>query len=101
MKEVNTVGQNKEKLTELSSTLMEVFVSDVFKKNNVSKETTHSLSEDQKQKIKSVVEDLKKQVDDFLAGNTAEASEEEVKEALEPLAKKTTLREIIRNKKQS
>ncbi|MBD8067495.1 hypothetical protein [Bacillus sp. PS06] len=93
------MGKNKEKLTELSSTLMEFFVADVFRKNNVTTDATNRLSDEQKAKIKGIVEDLKTQVDEFLAGNSSDVTPNQVKDALQP--KKKTLREIIREKKQN
>jgi len=93
------MGKNKDKLTGISSDLMEIFVADVLKKNNVSKDTTSNLSDAQKLKLKKVVEDLQSQVDEFLAGKPTQVSEEQVEEELKPLTtKKTTLRDILRNK---
>jgi spore coat protein W len=93
------MGKNKDKLTGISSDLMEIFVADVLKKNNVSKDTTSNLSDEQKQKLKKVVEDLQSQVDEFLAGKPTQVTEEQVEEELKPLtSKKTTLRDLLRNK---
>ncbi|QOR67613.1 spore coat protein [Cytobacillus suaedae] len=90
-------NNNKEKLTGLSSGLMELFVSDVFKKNNVTDEKKRSLTDEQKQKIKEVVEDLKNQVDNFLAGNGKKVTEEAVAEKVEDV-KTTSLRDKVRKK---
>ena len=94
------MGKNKDKLTSISSDLMEVFVSDVLKKNNVSKDHASNLSDEQKQKLKKVVEDLQSQVDEFLAGKPTEVSAEQVDEQLQPETKRATLRDKLRKKTQ-
>ncbi|WP_078548023.1 hypothetical protein [Litchfieldia alkalitelluris] len=96
------MSKNKDQLTGISSKLMEVFVSDVLKKNNISKENTKKVSPEQKQKLQEVVADLQKQVDEFLAGNVnKEVSEEKIEELeqeIEPTAKRSTLRDKFKNK---
>ena len=102
MKEVRTnMGKNKDKLTNISSELMEVFVADVLKKNKVPQDAASKLSDEQKQKLKKVVEDLQLQVDEFLAGKPSEVSPDTIKEELQPTTKKkSTLRDKLRMKSQ-
>ncbi|MFY4774372.1 hypothetical protein [Metabacillus sp. RGM 3146] len=91
------MSENKDKLTEISSTLMQLFVSDVLSKNNVDGESRRKLSDEQKEKLKSVVLDLQTKVESFLASPTKKVTEDtkEVSEA----PKNKTLREMLQDKK--
>ncbi|MBS2968417.1 spore coat protein [Metabacillus sp. KIGAM252] len=88
---------SKENLNEISAKLMQLFVSDVFSKNNITDETKKELSEDQKAKIKAVVLDLQAKVDEFLAAQNKKA--EEAEKAPVETPKNTTLRDMLKNKK--
>ncbi|KZZ83684.1 MULTISPECIES: hypothetical protein [Bacillaceae] len=88
---------SKENLNEISATLMQLFVSDVFNKNNITSETKKELSEDQKAKIKAVVLDLQAKVDEFLAVQNKKT--EEAEKAPVEAPKNTTLRDMLKNKK--
>ncbi|MTH53209.1 spore coat protein [Bacillus mangrovi] len=85
-------------LNDISSTLMQLFVSDVFNKNNITDDTKKQLSDDQKEKIKAVVLDLQAKVDEFLSAQTQKAAEEA---APAEAPKNTTLRDMMKNKKAS
>ncbi|WP_301109149.1 hypothetical protein [Sporosarcina sp.] len=62
---------NKENLTGLSSQLMEIFIADLFKKNQIDKEEAKTrISAEQRENLKQTVEQLKTQVEDFLQTKT-------------------------------
>ncbi|MGD6818939.1 spore coat protein [Metabacillus sp. 84] len=84
-------------LNDISSTLMQLFVSDVFNKNNITDDTKKQLTEDQKQKIKAVVLDLQAKVDEFIEAQAKKKEDEEAPKAEAP--KNTTLRDMLKNKK--
>ncbi len=94
--EVNTLSNEKLNLQDISSSMMQLFVQDVFNKNNISEENKKTLSEDQKEKLRKVVADLQAQVDEFVK-NSKEKKEE--KPAAEEAPKNTTLREMMKNRK--
>ncbi|MCD7034999.1 hypothetical protein LRR81_12140 [Metabacillus sp. GX 13764] len=87
------MSENKDKLTEISSTLMQLFVSDVLSKNKVDKESRRQLTDEQKEKLRSVVFDLQTRVDEFLT-NPAKKVTEDAKET-EDAPKNKTLREML------
>ncbi|MDQ0230642.1 hypothetical protein [Metabacillus malikii] len=90
------MSKNKLNLQEISSTMMQLFVQDVLAKNNISKENRKSLTDEQKEQIKKVVEDLQAQVDEYVKGTKKTVDEEnEVKET----TKNTTLRDMLKNRK--
>ena len=82
-------------LQEASSSIIQLFVQDILKKNGVTKENRISLSDEQKSQLKKVVMDLQEQVDEFL-----KVKEKNVKQAEEiEDAMKMTLREMIKKRK--
>ena len=88
--------EKKLDLQEISSTMMKLFVNDVFNKNGITEEKRQTLSSAQKEQLKKVVADLQSQVDEFVKNSSkAKNAEEEVKEA----PKNVTLRDMLRNKK--
>ncbi|AZB42399.1 hypothetical protein CEF21_08895 [Bacillus sp. FJAT-42376] len=90
---------SKDNLNEISATLMQLFVSDVFNKNKITEETRKELTDDQKAKIKAVVLDLQTKVDEFLATQNQKKAESEAPAVETP--KNTTLRDMLKNKKSS
>lgn len=91
------MGKEKLNLQEISSAMMQLFVQDVFNKNNITKENKKSLSEDQKDQLKKVVEDLQAQVEEFIQGTKQKEEENKPKKVESP--KNLTLREMIQKKK--
>jgi spore coat protein W len=94
--EVNTLSNEKLNLQEISSSMMQLFVQDVFNKNNITDENKKTLTDDQKEKLKKVVADLQAQVDEYV--KTAKEKKEE-KPAAEAAPKNTTLRDMMKNRK--
>lgn len=91
------MANEKLNLQEISSSMMQLFVQDVFNKNDIKEENTKTLSEDQKEKLRKVVADLQAQVDEYVK-NTKEKKEEK-SEAKVEAPKNTTLRDMIKNRK--
>ncbi|WP_226670624.1 hypothetical protein [Metabacillus litoralis] len=91
------MSNEKLNLQEISSTMMQLFVQDIFSKNNITDETKKKLSDEQKAQLRKVVADLQAQVDEFVKGSKEKQTEETVvKEA----PKNTTLRDMIKKKKE-
>ena len=90
------MSNEKLNLQEISSTMMQLFVQDVFSKNNITEEKKNKLSDDQKAQLRKVVEDLQAQVDEFVKGSK-QKQEEPVEE---DAPKNTTLRDMIKKKKE-
>ncbi|TXC90718.1 hypothetical protein FS935_12470 [Metabacillus litoralis] len=90
------MSNEKLNLQEISSTMMQLFVQDVFNKNNITEEKKNKLSDDQKAQLRKVVEDLQAQVDEFVKGSK-QKQEEPVEE---DAPKNTTLRDMIKKKKE-
>lgn len=57
--------QNK-KINDITKGLGELLVSDIFNRHGITPQQTRPLSDEQKQNIKKLVEDLQRQVDEFL-----------------------------------
>lgn len=81
---------SREQLNGLSSQLMELFVSDLFTKNNVDvQQAKERLSEEQRESLKQTVEQLKAQVDGFLESKAVykvtDSAEKTVGQAAHPL----------------
>ncbi|APH05887.1 hypothetical protein [Bacillus weihaiensis] len=91
------MSNEKLNLQEISSTMMQLFVQDVFNKNDITEEKKKSLSDEQKAQLRKVVEDLQAQVDEFVK-NSKEKKEEKT-EVQEEAPKNTTLRDMIKNRK--
>ena len=69
------MANEKLNLQEISSTMMQLFVQDVFSKNNISNENKKTQSDEQKAQLKKVVEDLQAQVDEFVKGSKEKKEE--------------------------
>ncbi|MBO1511580.1 hypothetical protein [Metabacillus bambusae] len=91
------MANEKLNLQEISSTMMQLFVQDIFSKNNISNENKKTLSDEQKAQLKKVVEDLQAQVDEFVKGSK-EKKEEDPVEKVEA-TKNMTLREMLKSRK--
>lgn len=91
------MADKKLNLQEISSTMMQLFVQDVLNKNNINKETSKTLSDEQKEQLKKVVADLQSQVDEFVKGS--KKTEEENSANVTEAPKNTTLREMMKNRK--
>ncbi|QGQ47855.1 hypothetical protein [Metabacillus sediminilitoris] len=89
------MSDKKLNLHEISSSMMELFVQDVLRKNGVTKENRKNLSEEQKAHLKKVVTDLQAQVDEFVKGKKIKVESEEKVE----LSNQRPLREILKKKK--
>ncbi|MFD1205408.1 MULTISPECIES: hypothetical protein [Sporosarcina] len=80
---------NREQLQGLSGQLMELFVADLFTKNKVNvNEAKSRMTDEQRERLKQTVEQLKVQVEDFLATKnvqTVTADEEETVKQVHPL----------------
>lgn len=92
------MSNEKLNLQEISSTMMQLFVQDVFNKNNITAEKKNKLSDEQKAQLRKVVEDLQAHVDEFVKGSKQKQEEEEPVEEEAP--KNTTLRDMIKKKKE-
>lgn len=77
--------------------MMQLFVQDVFNKNNISEENTKKLTDEQKEKLRKVVADLQAQVDEYVKNAKEKKEEKPVEEVDTP--KNVTLREMIQNRK--
>ncbi|MBZ5751005.1 MULTISPECIES: hypothetical protein [Metabacillus] len=89
------MANKKKNLQETSSSIVQLFVQDILKKNGVTKENRINLSDEQKSQIKKVVMDLQEQVDEFVKGKNKNVKQaEEIEDAMN-----TTLREMIKKKK--
>lgn len=91
------MADKKLNLQEISSTMMQLFVQDILNKNNINKETSKTLSDDQKTQLKKVVADLQSQVDEFVKGS--KKTEEDNSATTTEAPKNTTLREMMKNRK--
>ncbi|MBM7604037.1 spore coat protein W [Metabacillus crassostreae] len=91
------MSNEKLNLQEISSTMMQLFVQDVFNKNNITEEKKNKLSDEQKAQLRKVVEDLQAQVDEFVKGSK---QKQEKEEPVEETSKNTTLRDMIKKKKE-
>lgn len=78
--------------------MMQLFVQDVLNKNNVSKENTKTLTEDQKEKLRKVVADLQAQVDEYVK-NAKEKKEEKPEDQVVETPTNVTLRDMLKNRK--
>ncbi|ALC80770.1 MULTISPECIES: hypothetical protein [Bacillus] len=83
----------------VSDSLMQLFVSNVFKKNNVAEDDKRKLSSAEKQQIRQIVEDLQSQVNEFIEKQKQQKQEKTEAEEVQEAPKNTTLREIIRRRK--
>lgn len=92
------MSKDPKELSNVSDSLMQLFVSNVFKNNNVSEEEKRKLSPDEKQQIRKIVEDLQSQVNEFIEKQKQKQEKAETEEVPEP-PKNTTLRELIRRRK--
>lgn len=64
-------NKGRESLYKLSGQLVDIFISDLFAKNNVDMdEVKKRISDSQREQLKQTVEELKGQVDDFLEKQT-------------------------------
>jgi spore coat protein W len=89
------MANKKKNLQETSSSIVQLFVQDILKKNGVTKENRINLSDEQKSQIKKVVMDLQEQVDEFVKGKNKNVKQaEEIEDAMN-----TTLREMIKKRK--
>lgn len=81
---------HRENLYGLSGQLMEIFIADLFRKNQINTEEAKGrISEEQRESLKKTVEQLKTQVEDFLQTKTTfeadTAESEAVKSDVNPL----------------
>ncbi|MGA9228289.1 MAG: spore coat protein [Mesobacillus sp.] len=61
------MNDHPKKPNAIPNSLIDLFVNDILQKNGISKnEVKENLSDDKKQAIKELVEDLSKQVDSFI-----------------------------------
>lgn len=74
--------KNREELYSLSNQFIEIFIADIFSKNKVNMdEIREKVSDEQREKLKSTVNQLKEQVEEFLQSqNTKKITENETKE---------------------
>ncbi|GEL05329.1 hypothetical protein M2M59_12105 [Rummeliibacillus sp. G93] len=74
--------KNREELYSLSNQFIEIFIADIFSKNKVNMdEIREKVSDEQREKLKSTVNQLKEQVEEFLQSqNTKKITEKETKE---------------------
>ncbi|AMW99803.1 hypothetical protein M3603_11220 [Rummeliibacillus stabekisii] len=73
---------NREELYSLSNQFIEIFIADIFSKNKVNMDEIRSkVSDDQREKLKKTVDQLKVQVEEFInSNNTKSITEKEPKE---------------------
>ncbi|GKV68971.1 hypothetical protein NCCP2716_14690 [Sporosarcina sp. NCCP-2716] len=91
---------SREELQSLSTQFLEIFIKDVFSKHKVNTSSVKdSMSEEQRQQLKTTVEKLKGQVEDFLQNQSTVKSDME-KEAKEQPSS-SPLRESFRSKKET
>ncbi|KUP06391.1 hypothetical protein Q75_07555 [Bacillus coahuilensis p1.1.43] len=86
---------NQEKVAELSNELVNVLVTSIITKYVDTDEQVNEITDAQKEKIKSIVEGLKTQVDDFVNG---EEQKDEVAKEVE--SKLSPLQEILKRKRE-
>jgi len=92
------VKNNKEQLHGLSNQFFEIFITDLFAKHKVKPEEAKlKISDEQREKLRGSVEQLKEQVEDFLQNNkkTKITEEKNKEQSLSPL------REAVNSKKQA
>lgn len=92
------MSKDPKDVSNVSDSLMQLFVSNVFKKNNVAEEDKRKLSSAEKQQIRQIVLDLQSQVNEFIENQKQKQEKPEIEEVQEA-PKNTTLREIIRRRK--
>ncbi|GKV56203.1 hypothetical protein NCCP2222_21500 [Sporosarcina sp. NCCP-2222] len=91
--------ETRKNLYGLSSQLMELFVSDLFTKNEVNiKDAKQRLTSEQKEQLKQTVEQLKTQVESFLESKTVRKVGSSKEKTEEPAV--NPLRQAIIQKKQ-
>ncbi|UII55480.1 hypothetical protein LS684_17880 [Cytobacillus spongiae] len=88
-----------DKLNKLSKDLVSLHVKDVLKKRKERGIEVKSLSNDEKQRIKDLVKDLEQSVNSFVQ-KAKEGKEVTAEDAVKPKTKRT-LRELVRQKKNS
>ena len=98
-RKVEYLAKNKqEELYSLSNQFLEIFITDIFSKHQVKIEDVRAkISDEQREKLKGTIEQLKDQVEDFLnTRNTKKiVTQEENEQPTSPL------RERVENKRQA
>lgn len=89
---------NKKELYNLSGQFMDLFISDILAKNKVDvNEAKARISDEQREKLKETVENLKTEVEDFLDSNGKKTITEKDQET----KKESPLRERFMRKKEA
>ncbi|MRX71921.1 hypothetical protein GJU40_07010 [Bacillus lacus] len=91
------MSEHKDKMNEISASLMKLFVADVFSRHNITDSEKRKLSKEQKDQIKEIVADLKDKVEDFLENQKTKKITEETFEPETP--QNVTLRELLKKNK--
>lgn len=89
-------NDNKKELYNLSNQMVEIFISNIFSKNNIDLEEAKSnITDEQRESLKQSVAKLKEQVEEFLyeKNATKTVTEDEVKKKVE-----SPLRELFLNR---
>ena len=72
------MSDNQKKPNPIPNSLVDLFVTDILQKNGISKkEIKDKITDDKKQAIKELVEDLSKQVNSFVNANSKANKESE------------------------
>lgn len=70
------MSEHQKKPGTIPNSLVDLFVTDILQKNGISKQDIKDkITDDKKQAIKELVEDLSKQVDAFVSKNTTSKKE--------------------------
>lgn len=85
--------QNRKEMYDLSSQLIELFISDVFSKNDIkTADVKEKITKEQRENLKLTVSQLKEQVEDFLhsrkTAETEEANDQNNEQPQSPLREK-------------
>ncbi|MCM3573960.1 MULTISPECIES: spore coat protein [Mesobacillus] len=74
------MSDNQQKPNPIPSSLVDLFVTDILQKNGISKkDIKDKITDDKKMAIKELVEDLSKQVESFVNGNSKPNKDSEKK----------------------
>lgn len=70
------MSEHQKKPNPIPNSLVDLFVTDILQKNGISKkDIKDKITDDKKQAIKELVEDLSKQVESFVNSNSNKGSE--------------------------
>jgi len=93
---------NRKELYNLSNQFIELFITDIFSKNQVNlKEAKERMTDEQREKLKQTVENLKEEVEGFLDASGKKTVNEEEQETKEKMESSRPLREKFINKKET